>query len=332
MSETTSHAITYVPKDIWDQKSCPPSSYSKSVDYFILGSCRNNYHDDVKKHFHLTKWTPFELMIITIHGLAYRQLNTFFFLLPKLQKEDATRTFLLPNGQEHTLLTLFCCAASYQNNPRDGLCGLLELGCQWDQEVQGGKTALSFLVRCWDHKIIQWCVDKGANLQKGHLLVYASNGLTKRQYEERAEIEKTNRYLATNGMTPLADPEKVHSPFNNKRTFLYLLENGAIVNDVEPTTGMTPLIAACCEDSLYKVRLLLQYGAADSMYLRNKEGMDALAFAKLEEWKYVKEQAKEEYNAEEDDDTVMQKAYAQQEEDDGVSLHSLLRSVKVEQK
>ena len=85
MSETKPQAITYVPKDIWDQHSCPPSSYGKSVDYFILGSCRLNYHDDVKKHYHLTKWSPFELMIITIHGLAYRQLHTFAFLLPKFE-------------------------------------------------------------------------------------------------------------------------------------------------------------------------------------------------------------------------------------------------------
>lgn len=338
MSETKPQTITYVPKNIWDQQSCPPSSYGKSVDYFILGSCRNNYHDDVKKHFHLTKWTPFELMIITIHGLAYKELHTFYFLLPKLQKEDATRTFLLPNGDEHTLLTLFCArAAAYQVHPRDAFCGLLNLGCQWNQEVQGGKTALSFLVWSWDNKLIEWCINKGANPQKGHLLVYASKGLTKRQYEERAEIEKTHRYLAKNGMTPLADPEKVHRPYNNQRSFRDLVSIGAPVDDVEPTTGMTPLIAACCEDSLYKVRLLLQHGATDSLYRKNKEGMDAFAFAKLEEWKHVKEEneeaVEEEDNAEEDDDSVMQKAYAQQEEteDDDVSLYSLLRSVEVEQ-
>jgi hypothetical protein len=349
MSETKPQAITYVPKDIWDQRSCPPSSYGKSVDYFILGSCRNNYHDDVKKHFHLTKWTPFELMIITIHGLAYRQLHTFAFLLPKLQKTDATRTFLLPNGEEHTLLTLFCArAAVYQVNPRDAFCGLLELGCQWDQEVQGDKTALSFLVRSGDNKLIEWCIGKGATLQKGHLLVYASKGLTKRQYEERAEIEKTHRYLATNGMTPLADPETVHPPFNNKRMFRYLVENGAPVNDVDHTTGMTPLITACCEDNPYKVRLLLQHGAVDSLYRQNNEGMDAFAFAKLQEWKYVTVKKEE---AEEDDDTVMQKAYEQQEmaeedddyysfmqkknkeeDEDDISLLNLLRSVETEQK
>lgn len=335
MSETKQQEKAYEPKDIWEQNTCPPSAYGKSVNYFILGSCRNNYHDDVKKHFPLTKWSPFELMIITIHGLAYRQLHTFYFLLPKLQKADATRTFVLPNGDEHTLLTLFCArAAAYQVHPYDAFCGLLDLGCQWNQEVQGGKTALSFLVWSWDNKLIEWCIGKGANPQKGHLLVYASKGLTKRQYEERMEIEKTHRYLAKNGMTPLADPEKVHPPYNNKRSFRDLVSIGAPVNDVEHTTGMTPLIAACCEDSLYKVRLLLQHGASDSLYRQNKEGMNAFAFAKLEEWKHVKEENEEAVvGNEEDDDSFMQKAYTQQEtEDDDVSLHSLLRSVETEQK
>lgn len=317
MSETKQQEKAYEPKDIWEQNTCPPSAYGKSVNYFILGSCRNNYHDDVKKHFPLTKWSPFELMIITIHGLAYRQLHTFYFLLPKLQKADATRTFVLPNGDEHTLLTLFCArAAAYQVHPRDAFCGLLELGCQWDQEVQGGKTALSFLVHSREVDLMKWCVGKGAKLQKGHLLVYASKGLTKRQYEERAEIEKQHRYLASNGMTPLADPETIHPPFNNKGMFRYLVENGALVDDVEPTTGMTPLIAACSEDSLYKVRLLLQHGAAHSLYRKNKEGMDAFAFAKLEEWKYITEDGEEQ----------------EVEDDDDVSLHNLLRSVEAEQK
>lgn len=286
MSNSNQQEITYEPNNIWDQQSCPPSSYGKSVNYFILGSCRNNYHDDVKKHFHLTKWTPFELMIITIHGLAYRQLHTFAFLLPKLQKEDATKTFLLPNGDEHTLLTLCACAAPNLLQARDALSALLELGCQWDQEVQGGKTALSFLVKSCDDTLIKWCVSKGANPQKGHLLVYASKLLTKSQYDERTEIEKNHRYLAMNGMTPLADPDMVHPPYNNQRTFTYLVSIGAPVDDVDPITGMTPLIGACCEDNLSKVQLLLQHGVPSTLYRKNNQGMDAFDWLELHMWKY----------------------------------------------
>jgi hypothetical protein len=244
-------------------------------------------------------------------------------------------------------MTLFCAKAAHsQSHSREVFSGLLDMGCQWDQEVQGGKTALSFLVHSWDYKLIEWCVGKGANLQKGRLLVYASKGLTKSQYEERAEIEIHHRYLTLNGMTPLADPELIHPPYENRRVFTYLVLNGAPVNEVDSVTGMTPLITACCEDNLEKVRLLLQHGATDSLYRKNKEGMDAFAFAKLQARKYitVKNEEKEEDDdvfmkgswhqmLSQIDDSVMRNIYLQQEqEEDDILLIDLLRSIEVEQK
>jgi len=234
----------------------------------------------------------FQLMI---HSLFHNNIHIFINHLPKLEKVDATMTFLLQNGQEHTLLTLFCANPQLRHlYPKDIMIGLLASGCKWDQEVQGGKTAMSFLVDSdCNRNLIEWCVNNGANPKKGHLLVYASRGITKSQYEERVEIEKHNRYLTMNGMTPLADPDDYYPPFENDSVFSYLVSIGAPVDDVDPTTRMTPLIAACSEDNLDKVRLLVKHGA--SLYRKNNDGMDAWSWAELHAWKY-KDKEKDLYN------------------------------------
>jgi len=204
-----------------------------------------------------------------------------------LEKDEGRKIFLLSNGEEHTLLTLFCAKSRVGQlyHQKDVFIALLSIGCKWDQEVQGGKTALSFLVNSdLNYNHIYWCVRNGANPKKGHLLVYASRILTKSEHEERMEIEKHHIYLTRNGMTPLADPDDYYPPFQNDRLFTYLIGIGAPVDDVEPTTGNTPLIAACSEDNLFKVKMLLEHGA--SLYRKNKDGMDAWNWATLQDWKF----------------------------------------------
>ena len=47
-----------------------------------------------------------------------------------LQKEDASRTFRLKNGEEHTLLTVYCARGSYSDlRYNDVFDCLLRLGC-----------------------------------------------------------------------------------------------------------------------------------------------------------------------------------------------------------
>lgn len=269
-------ALLHFPTSIWDEDERNPlhTEYKKNIDYSILCDCRNNFHQNVKEKISKTKWTPFDLMIVTMYYLSYKKLDTFYFLLSMLQKEDASRTFRLKNGEEHTLLTVYCARGAYSDlSFHNVFSSLLRLGCQWNQEVAGGKTALSFLVKSNTQlKRIQWCISEGANLQKGHLLVYASEGMSKEQYENVLAIHiYPNR------------PDEQLGCWDNEKIFTYLVLNGAPVDDVEALTGMTPLIAACCEDNLNKVRLLVQHGA--SLYRKNKEGMDAWSWAELHRYK-----------------------------------------------
>lgn len=270
---------------IWDDASTYEES--KTPHFAILTACKHNDFETVKKLIGKTpEWTPFELMILVIFGISYKDPSTFYFMLSMLTKDDATRTFMY-GPEEHTLLTLTCKMISGKSlYVQDILLRLLQLGCLWDQTVKGGKTALSFMVTS-DSALhdIKWCIRQGATVCKGHLLVYASNAITKQQQEECIAAQVQYNDLESRGIITLEPIEVVRcNGYDNYNVFTYLLDIGVPVDDVVPESGMTPLLAACCENDLYKVEKLLKKGV--SLYRNTLEGLDAWFWAEQHYYQY----------------------------------------------
>jgi hypothetical protein len=122
--------------------------------------------------------------------------------------------------------------------------------------------------------LLSWCVnEKGANPHCGHLLVYASNGITKKQHMERVDAWKERLEEQ-----PMVERERKYKPYKNNLMFTYLLELELDVEDCI-NSGMTPFLAACSEGTLYKVQRLLEKGV--SIYKKTKEGVDAWFWADI---------------------------------------------------
>ena len=90
----------------------------------------------------------------------------------------------------------------------------------------------------------------GATPHKGHLLLYNYNGFPLQGTEESPDSSFYPRTII----------------------FSYLLGIGVSVNDVDENTGMTPLLTACEERNLYKIKKLLEHGAC--MVSKNNQGKD----------------------------------------------------------
>lgn len=241
--------------------------------YTILTACFDNKVDIIKQFITESEWTPFELMIRVISGCGhYYNLATWDYLIPLLTKEDATKTFTSPTCGEHTLLT-YCCyySSSMDKMLKEKITYLIQLGCQWEQIVQTNKTALSFLVVSDRNiELVQWCITQGANPHHGHLLCHVSNWRTEKQYNELLfTFEDKDEFKQL-------DDKKIN-PYSNNAMFDYVLELGLDVHDVLEN-GMTPLIAACCEGSEYKITLLLSLGV--TIYHHTLDGADVWLWAK----------------------------------------------------
>jgi hypothetical protein len=132
---------------------------------------------------------------------------------------------------------------------------------------------------------IKWCIRQGANFQKGNLLVYASNAITKRQQEECIIAQVQYNDLQSRGIIILEPNEVVRcNGYDNYNVFTYLVDIGVPVDYVVPLTGMTPLLAACCENDLYKVEKLLKKGV--SLYRKTSEGLDVWFWAEQHYYQY----------------------------------------------
>ena len=262
----------------------------KDKSYELITACKKNNLKIVQQLIGQCNLDAFDLMCMVINGNCSK-LETWNFIMPLLTREDATKTFLCYEQKQHTLLS-YCCSRNYYGDEKImkyKIASLLELGSQWDQVIHDQKTALTFLVTCnFILPVLRWCIEEtGANPHHGHLLVYASNGITKEDHVARAEAHRQYELYSTPGGAPMAEPEESSRcrPYKNNDTFSYLLELGL---DVEDTldSGMTPFLAACSEcqeTNVQKVQGLLGKGA--SIYKKMNDGVDAWYWA--EEYRYM---------------------------------------------
>jgi len=230
----------------------------------LSAACQQNHISIVQKLFVQLDVSAFDLMGMVINGNR-TDMTTWKYIIKFVQKEEATRTFQCFTKTTHTLLSYLCSVLHYEHLDiaKEKITSLLELGCRWDYEIDQ-KTPLSYLIDYDDAlPLLSWCIqEKGANPHHGHLLVHASNGITKKQHMERSNGDILGTYR----------------PYKNKRVFTYLLELGLDVEDCIDS-GMTPFIAACSEGTLYKVKQLLEKGV--SIYKKTKEGTDAWFWADI---------------------------------------------------
>jgi hypothetical protein len=242
------------------------------------------------KYIDETEWTPFQLMIATINGGNESGDKVFSFLLPRLTKEDMTRTFRVYNdGIEHTFLTYYCAWIFYRcelKHVQSKITRLVEAGSQIDQEVEGGKTALSFLVTTdYNRDLVKWCIETlGANPHKGHLLHYACNFVSRDQHEDRVGAHQWYDEYLTGANTPMAQPDEITRcrPHDNIRMYRYLLTIGLDLEECIQQTGLTPLLAVCSEGNSVKVTAFLQVGGANiSLYRKTKEDINVWFWAEF---------------------------------------------------
>jgi hypothetical protein len=247
----------------------------------LSAACQQNHISIVQKLFVQLDVSAFDLMGMVINGNR-TDMTTWKYIIKFVQKEDATRTFQCFKKTTHTLLSYLCSVLHYEHLDiaKEKITSLLDLGCQWDYEIDQ-KTPLSYLIEYDDAlPLLSWCIhEKGANPHDGHLLVYASNGITKKQHMDRSNVWKAHVLHAQEENADIdRDVLQTYKPFKNKRVFTYLLELDLDVEDCIDS-GMTPFIAACSEGTLYKVQQLLEKGV--SIYKKTKEGTDAWFWANI---------------------------------------------------
>lgn len=287
----TSQPIQPRQYSIWD---FPTRWEDYQLDRFlILEACKKNNIEIFMRLFHKTEWTPFQLMISTIYGNE-RGSDIFSFLLTRLSPKDMKTTFrVYDNGIEHTLLSYYCSRISFRERlelVQAKFTSLLEAGSEFDQEINGNKTALSFLVESdFNFYILKWCIEAlGANPHKGYLLHFACNSISKEENEKRVAAQIAYSAILNNNNTPMAEPEEIttSSPHENIRLYRYLLSLGLDLEECMEETGLTPLLAVCSEGNTDKVNSLLQFGGANiSLYRKTKDNLDVWYWAEFYKFK-----------------------------------------------
>lgn len=236
---------------------------SRLHHYTFVDVMRSSTIEEAKQVISNSGYTTFELVVYLISTyIAKRDVPLWEYMVRLLSKDDATKTFLVPScGEEHTLLTYLCKEINRHEKIKQKIWPLLALGCQWDQVVQKDKTALSWLVTSDSHlEIVKWSVMHKANPHKGHVLIYASNRISKEEQAIKMEFSGS----------------EIGKPFQNHGVFDYLIHLGVDVHDVLDD-GTTPLLAACCEGNVHKVSTLLARGAY--LYSKTNEGLDVWFWA-----------------------------------------------------
>jgi hypothetical protein len=236
---------------------------SRLHHYTFVDVMRSSTIEEAKQVISNSGYTTFELVVYLISTyIAKRDVPLWEYMVRLLSKDDATKTFLVPScKEEHTLLTYLCKEINRHEKIKQKIWPLLALGCQWDQVVQTNKTALSWLVTSDSHlEIIKWGVMHKANVHKGHVLIYASNRISKEEQAIKMEFSGS----------------EIGKPFQNNAVFDYLIHLGVDVHDVLDD-GTTPLLAACCEGNVHKVSNLLSRGAY--LYSKTNEELDVWFWA-----------------------------------------------------
>ena len=117
-----------------------------------------------------------------------------------------------------------------------------------------GVSCLSFLVKTNNLPLVKKFVEQyGANPHSTNLLIQACNALNESQYDFIQE-QKTTARLST---ILEDDIVRILKPYDNVYVFSYLVNDIQLDVNEKNSDGMTPLIAACSEGSIPKVRLLL---------------------------------------------------------------------------
>ena len=282
-------------KEVWELPSFLWSDY-KFNDNAIFYACMLNDLDTVMKHINKTKWTLFELMVITIHGKKIED-DVFMFLLSRLSEEDMTKTFYSNLGVEHTLLSFYCFSILYRRDNKkvyEKIDSLIKKGSQIDQEVGLEKTALSYLVTDdYNLFIVRWMVELfDANPHKGHLLLNACNTISKEKHEARqkAEAEIRNGHFNGHFGAPSAENNAIIDckPYENIKVYEYLLSLNLDVDYRNVETGLTPLLSVCSEGQYKKIQKLLKVGGYSKFSLNNKtnDDLDVWFWAKYYKYKF----------------------------------------------
>lgn len=247
----------------------------------IIYACLHNHSAKFEQLLPTTVWTPFELMIATISSDNHNQYLTIWNrILSLLTPEDTIKTIIDPvTNSEHTLLSFLCYnARQHQPKKYDTITiyqkfeSLLAVGCKWNTPVANSHSPLLWLLwsnECLD--LLKWCIEHGANPHEGHLLCYSSSYINKEiQLQKTAARQMSEKYPGLSEPLPL-----LHLKYRSLKNDLildYLISLGLDVDDTLEN-GRTPLLSACSEGNIKKVRALLEAGA--SIYSKMvDDGMD----------------------------------------------------------
>jgi len=259
-----------------------------AIEYRVTAALWDNNVSKIQKilkNSSTCPFTPFKLMQEFI-AMGRNNVEMWNYLIPLLSKEQMTETFLIPESEltqesgmiehgesEHTLLTLLCSKNVYANLEYK-LKDLITRGSDLNQLVgERKRTALSYLVRSDENiDLIKLCISMGANPSLGHLLVNASRFVSEEEYNYIKESLPSYRSVDL-------------GKFYNLNIFKFLLEDLRLdYDDVESITGVTPLLAACSEETIFnggctieKVSMLLEKEA--NMYVKTTAGIGIFEYA-----------------------------------------------------
>ena len=245
----------------------------------IIYACLHNHPAKFEQLLPTTVWTPFELMIAVISSDNHNQyLLIWNMILSLLTPEDTIKTIIDPvTNSEHTLLSFLCYnARQHQPKKYDTITiyqkfeSLLDVGCKWNTPVANNYSPLMWFLwsnECLD--LLKWCIEHGANPHEGHLLCYSSSYINK-----EIQLQKTEARQMSEKYPELSEPIRLlrYRPLQNNLILDYLISLGLDVDDTLDN-GRTPLLSACSEGNVKKVRALLEAGS--SIYSKMvDDGMD----------------------------------------------------------
>jgi len=199
-------------------------------------------------------------------------LETFNVVLKQIEPKMLNSVF----DQEYTLL-IYLCSKSHMYVDKDDfkekLVALITAGADINQIV-GGKTALGLLVTTDKNiDLVKDLINNfDANPMLGNLPFKAINAMSEEVYKEREAYTEDPVYFSL--------PE--HHKFFNYKMFEYLCSLELDINKVDPVTGMTPLIAICSADDVYRFHILTEKFSGLfklDCHTKSRHGISALDWA-----------------------------------------------------
>ena len=167
----------------------------------------------------------------------------------------------LPSAEVNGLCNLLC---QYYASRRDTYKEEFPMEDIFDLFIKKGayinfifydQTYLSYLVKTNNVSLVKKCVEQyGANPHLSHLLIHACNFLTECQYIFVKQMK--HRLISSEWIRK--DVIDMTTPYVNHDVYSYLLQLHLNVNERDKH-GMTPIISACSEGSVSKIKLLLAH-------------------------------------------------------------------------